>query len=202
MNEEDQLNEGHPLFRELRSEHFWHCTTATIYRQILADGFVKPNDGSIRKFKEGACEALGGVALFDFHTEPMERVLSEKLNWSGFLNCGGAATVAIGFLAVDLPGKLTRYPDNLNSTGKMAIPWVEVCHQGSIPLSAATRFLVICRAHFLHFIAGDSLSEQRLGLVEAEFSKVIRDWNSGQEPLRERIQNLNAQLKASRATKK
>ena len=135
------IEANHPLFRELRSDFLWHCTSPQEYRQIVKDGFIKPNDGRVQKWGNHpyACQELGGVSLFDFITEPEEKVLNQSIKWRQFLGCARPLTVIIGIKKSLLSGKLIRYPDSLTNTTGNVIPWVEVCHCGSIPITATAK---------------------------------------------------------------
>lgn len=169
------LYEGHRLFGHLRTG-LWHCTSPAEYRQIRAEGAIKPNDGRVKKWGDCkyACQELGAVSLFDFGTHPEVKVLNQQMKWIDFLRLTGPFTVIIGLDRARTPGKLIPYPENKKGTSGTVIPWVEVCHCGPIPLSAATKYLLVCQTDLSVFqVIEGELTEARLGEAESEFQQRI-----------------------------
>lgn len=166
------LHSGHPLFRELRNGLLWHCTCRENFIQIRTDGFIKFNQGRA-KWGPYACQELGGVSLFDFTTQPEDRVIESLHKWQQFLGCGKTVTIVIGLERKLLPGALTSYPDNCKDTTGNVIPWVEVCHQGNIPVSAIATYLLVCAVDF-SFYKHKTLNERILDKVQTEFAGVAQ----------------------------
>ena len=166
------LHSAHPLFRELRNGLLWHCTSRENFTQILTDGFIKFNQGRA-KFGPYACQELGGVSLFDFTAESEERVIESLHKWQQFLRCGKTVTIVMGLERKRLPGGLTPYPENGKNTTGNVIPWVEVCHQGNVPVSAITTYLLVCPADY-SFHKHKTLNAEILDKVQMEFADVAR----------------------------
>jgi hypothetical protein len=68
-----------------------------------------------------------------------------------------------------LPGRLTPYPENKESTTGNVIPYVEVCHCGAIPMSAVVSYLLLCAVDYRGFKKLAVLDEQSLTKAETEF---------------------------------
>ncbi len=166
------LHSGYPLFRELRNGLLWHCTSREKIIQIHLDGFIKFNQGRA-KFGPYACQELGGVSLFDFTTQPENLVIESLHKWEQFLRCGKTVTIVMGLDRKLLPGALTPYPDNCKKTTGNVIPWVEVCHQGNIPVSAITAYLLVCAVDY-SFHKHKTLNAEILGKAQTEFAEVAR----------------------------
>ena len=185
MSDSTEIQAGHPLFEELRNGLLWHRTEDC--RQIQSDGLIKPNDGRIDRWgKPYACQELGGISLFDFTTEPEERVLGEAFKWQQFLGDVEPVTVLLGIERSKLPDKLIRYPESKRGTTGNVIPWVEVCHCGPIPTSAIVSYLLVCPVDYRRFKKIESLTEQVLSRVEAEFGPIVRAERKRQEALFQR----------------
>jgi hypothetical protein len=92
MNDAREIHSAHPLFRELRNGLLWHCTSPAEYLQIRTCGFIKPNSSTDGKYGRlpSACQALGGISLFDFTTESEARVLDTPDKWQQFLGCASS----------------------------------------------------------------------------------------------------------------
>jgi len=144
----------HPLLIELRRARLlWHCTSVQVLWQIVADGEITPNNGRIAKWgtRPSACQALGGVSLFDFTTPTEAQVLKSSIHWRPFLYGAPPVTVVIGLERRRLSGRLIPYPENrdatsLDRTGAEIlgpIPHVETCHCGSISVLAIQRVLLV-----------------------------------------------------------
>jgi hypothetical protein len=171
MSEGKEINSDHPLWRELRNGLLWHRTSATDYRQIRAEGFIKPNDGRVNRWGGPyACQQLGGVSLFDFSSQPEDLIFGEVHKWRPFLGNAGPVTVFLGLEKGRLPGKLSPYPENKEGTTGNVIPWVEVCHCGAIPISAATSYLLVCAVDYRGFRKFGVLDEQSMLKAEAELA--------------------------------
>jgi hypothetical protein len=133
MNNFTEMDAEHPLFKELRNGLLWHRTSPDDYRQIRIDAAIKANDGRINRWgQKYACQQLDAVSLFDFTTEPEEKVLFEADKWHSFLGEFDPVTVLLGMDRDKLTGKLIPYPQNKEGTTGNVIPWVEVCHCGPI----------------------------------------------------------------------
>jgi hypothetical protein len=185
MSGSTEIQAGHPLFEEVRNGLLWHRTEDC--REIQSDGLIKPNDGRIDRWgKPYACQELGGISLFDFTTEPEERVLGEAFKWQQFLGDVDPVTVLLGIERSKLPSKLIRYPESKQGTTGNVIPWVEVCHCGPISTSAIVSYLLVCPVDYRRFKKIESLTEQMLSRVEAEFSPIVRAERERQEALFQR----------------
>jgi len=171
MSDATEIYAGHPLWRELRNGLLWHRTSTTDYRQIRADGLIKPNDGRVDRWGgKYACQQLGGVSLFDFTSQPEDLIFGEVHKWSPFLSHSGPVTVLLGLEKSKLPGRLTPYPENKEGTTGNVIPYVEVCHCGAIPISAAISYLLVCAVDYRGFKKLDSLNEQSLAKAEIDLA--------------------------------
>ncbi len=172
MNERAEIHAGHPLWRELRNGLLWHRTSTNDYRKIQADKCIKPNDGRSNRWGTSyACQELGAVSLFDFTTQPEEKVLDDAIKWQQFLGDVGPVTVLLGFLKEKLLSRLIPYPDNKRGTTGAVIPWVEVCHCGLMPISGVVSYLLVCATDYRRFRKINSLDEQTLSLAEKEFGQ-------------------------------
>lgn len=138
------MTKEHPLFLELCNGLLWHRTSAECLRKIRQDGFIKPGGDGVDRWGQYVCLQLNGVSLFDFTSEGEEKVLREFVKWRQFLGDKSPVTVYLGMKPESLNDSLVRYPENKNrtTTGNI-IPWVEVCHCGSIPTSAIVSYLLI-----------------------------------------------------------
>ena len=114
MRDMDWLTASHPLFLELRKNLLWHCTSVNEFKQIQRDAYIKPNDGSARKWghRLTACQQFDAVSLFDFATEPADKVLSACPQWHQFLSCDTPLTIILGIEPSRITGRLVRYPEN------------------------------------------------------------------------------------------
>ena len=178
------IEAGHPLFEQLRNGMLWHTTSPQYYRQICTDGLIKPNDGRIDRWKKAyTCQQLGAVSLFDFTTEPEDKVIGENFKWQQFLGDFDPVTVMLGIERSKLSGRLIPYPESKQGTTGNVIPWVEVCHCGPIPTSAIVSYLLVCPVDYRQFKKTQSLTEQMLLRVEAEFHPIVRAERERQEAL-------------------
>src|SRR2546423_7625682 len=88
-----------PLLLQLRRGGLlWHCTSVGAFREILGDTAITPNEGRISKWgpKPSACQALGGISLFDFTNPTESQVLETALHWRPFLAGAPPVTVVVG----------------------------------------------------------------------------------------------------------
>lgn len=174
MSNSTEIYADHPLFREIRNGLLWHRTSADEYRHIWSDGAITPNDGRIDRWgKPYACQQLGGISLFDFSTEPEEKVLWEAFKWQQFLGDCDPVTILLGLDREKLTGRLIPYPQNKEGTTGNVIPWVEVCHCGSISVSAVTSYLLVCPIDYCQFKKASALDEMALNEVEREFQPLV-----------------------------
>ena len=152
----------------------WHCTSALEFRQIKADGLIKPSDGS-HKWGRHACQQNGAVPLFDFTTPTLDIIFEDHMlqKWPQFLGCAKPLTMVLGLDKAQLPGELIPYPRNKEGNNGNIIPWVEVCHRGAIPFSAIARYLLICAIDYSRFYPSDNLDDVILSRVEKEFAAAI-----------------------------
>ncbi len=141
------------LLTELMKDTLWHCTSKSAFGQILADGVIQVNDGRVKKWgnRPHACQFLGAVCLFDFHTPTHQQVRDTIDRWQDFIFCSPPVTVVIGLTRYRLPGRLIRYPATRDLTSLEAtgcgivgpIPHVEVCHPGSIPTNMISHVILV-----------------------------------------------------------
>jgi hypothetical protein len=109
-----------------------------------------------------ACQAIGAVSLFDFERSPEQLVLEGSLKWRQFLTRAKPVTVIMGLSRAQLPCELIHYKDT--TTGNF-IHEVEVCHCGTIPVSAITTHLLVSASNdsifqkFSHPITPSQLAE-------------------------------------------
>lgn len=175
MDNSREIYAEHPVFKELRNGLLWHRTSVEDYRLIQEDGVIKPNDGRVDRWeKPYACQQLGAVSLFDFTTQPEEKVLWEAIKWQQFLGDFSPVTVFLGLQRTKLTGRLIPYPDNKEGTTGNVIPWVEVCHCGPIPTSTVISYLLVCPVDYTQFRKLEILSEQTLSKIEKEFAPIVK----------------------------
>lgn len=197
MNDSRDLNADHPLWLELRNGLLWHRTSPAEYRQILAEGFIKPNDGRINRWGgKYACQQLGGISLFDFTTQSESLVLGEYIKWRQFLGDARPVTVLMGFDRNKLPGRLIPYPENKNGTTGNVIPYVEICHCGSIPVAAIVAHLLICSGDYGLFRKVGVLDDQTLAEAEAAFAPIVSQQNRQHAAM---VEKMNAILQSPEA---
>lgn len=171
---------GHPLFTELRNGLLWHCTSPQAFRQITADGFLKPVEGNASRWgsRPYACQTLGAICLFDFTSESEERVLDTANRWQQFVGAERPATVILGMEGGRLPGRLVRYPETRDATPRNSggpIPWVEVCHVGRIPVSAIAKHVLVYPVDYGVFRVCCNLDERTLLSIEREFAELLAE---------------------------
>src|SRR5256885_7979807 len=94
-----------PIFHELRNGLLWHCTSPEEFTQIRKDGLIRFNDCRDLKYGEYACHELGGVSLFDFTSETVQRVIESSNRWEQFLGCARPVTLMLGLDSSLLPGR-------------------------------------------------------------------------------------------------
>jgi hypothetical protein len=143
---------------------------------MRTEGFIKPNDGRVQKWgpNPSACQQLGGISLFDFSTEPIEKVLGEANKWQQFLGCARPLTVVLGLERTRLTVRLMPYPENKEDTTGPVIPWVEVCASGDIPITAVKTHILVCSVDLGRFYVHQALSESTLSKAEEEFETLLR----------------------------
>ncbi len=176
MDDEREIRSAHPLFRELRNGLLWHCTSPKEYFEIRACGFIKPNEAPDGKYgrQPSACQALGGVSLFDFTAQSEAQILEPRDKWQQFLGCAEPLTLILGINRNRLCGRLVAYPEIRDITRPLKctdpIPWVEVCHQGCIPVSAITSYLLVCAADYRVFKKLQTINKNRLNRTVSEYA--------------------------------
>ena len=180
MNDARKIYSGHPLFRELRNGLLWHCTSPEEYLQIRACGFIKPNNSLGGKYGRlrSACQALDGVSLFDFTTEPETLVLGTADKWQQFLGCAKPHTIILGLKRDNMLGKVVPYPKNRDITNSLncsgPIPWVEVCHCGQIQISSIAFYLLVYAFDYNQFKKFEILNEADINHAVTEYTVVVR----------------------------
>lgn len=161
----------------------------------MADGAIKPNDGSLPSSYETSIDIghagyrLGGVCLFDFDTAPLDDVHWAAQHWHQFLSCFHPATVvlelnrqnlAAGAL-IEQDGPSWKPPPHQPPGSRSPhyprwIPHVEAWYKGPIQLGAVSRILVF-RA-----FSGDKYEE--VGAVDNAVTTVERlaaEWAADDE---------------------
>jgi hypothetical protein len=187
MNNFHEMGAEHPLLQALRNGLLWHCTSAKSFRQIHSDGFLNPVTGTTNRWGKRAygCQSLGGICLFDFTSQPMDRILESANKWAPFVVREKPFTVIVGMDRQQLPGKLVPYPENRdispnNSSGP--IPWVEVCHCGPIPVSAFTSHVLVCGRDWSQFSGHQRLDEQTLAKYQRDHD-ILKEFGQNGEPI-------------------
>lgn len=204
MHDFSELNADHALFKELRNGLLWHCTCPKRFHQIRADGFIKPNDGRMKNLgtRPQACQQFGAISLFDFTTEAEARILQVADKWHSFLGYASPLTVIIGMPEQQLPGKLVRYPENRDRTPDAIgpIPWVEVCHCGSIPVPAIAKYVLVYSGDYSQFrvFEHDKLDESVLLRSQKEFEELARVKHLESAEAAEEIMEFNKRLAKAR----
>jgi hypothetical protein len=90
-----------------------------------------------------------------------------------------------------LPGRLVAYPENRDITPSECsgpIPWVEVCHFGSIPVSAIASHLLVCAVDYSRFRKLQALDKTTLDRAETEYAEAVQAENEERAKL---IKNMN-----------
>jgi hypothetical protein len=129
-----------------------HGTSADNYRLILSSGGIRWNDGEF-PFSFGAsplsnCYDLGAISLFDFETPSPETIFDalSQMKWETVLFRHRPA-ILLGIRRKDLPGQLIKYAEAKRRCGLGGIiPHIEVCHVGTIPISAVFQTIVASRS--------------------------------------------------------
>jgi hypothetical protein len=139
------------IFGELRGHGaLWHRTSIGALRKILESGGIRPNDGS---FPNSYCQSelsygrlRKAVSLFDFDSEPVDRVLGEECTWGQFLTDCGRVTVIIELdrEALARSGRL-ELPKEIVAQGSVVIPAVEAVYHGIVSISAFRGCLAVLR---------------------------------------------------------
>jgi len=163
----ERLSEILPVLRGAGS--LWHRTSVASLKKIEAHGAIEPNTGQFPTTYDQSeisyGRYLGAVCLFDFDSEREDDVLFHALNWVGFLQDQGVATVLIRLDRDELSDEnLLFHPDIQKSLSPpsgqledmllvtnqhgeqcspMVIPRVEVLHTGRIPFDAFQEYLLI-----------------------------------------------------------
>lgn len=147
----ETIDSTHPLLRELQAGEFWHCTRPDSFAAIRADAAIIPNSGkNPLDPRPSAAQFMNAVSLFDWLAPSWSEVVNRSDMWGYFGH--RPLSIAIGLDPDRLPGEIVRYPDtrdltSFEATGRSIcgpFQFVEVFHVGRIPLTAATRLLVIC----------------------------------------------------------
>lgn len=200
MNNAREIHSAHPLYRALRNGLLWHCTSPQEYLQIRTCGFIKPNPSPVGKYGRlpSACQALDGVSLFDFESQPETRVLESRDKWQQFLGCAEPLTIILGLNLDRLPGRVVRYPELRDITRPLnctdPIPWVEVCHCGQIPIFAIARYLLVCAVDYCRFEKLENLGDTDLHQAEILYAKAA--WGRNRKQLDVSKINQSAEFKA------
>lgn len=203
--ETPRLDLGPPeLWKKLRG-HMWHATSFKSAREIVASAAIR-HDMNRDGFKNGYCRVNGGVSLFDF-SDTEERIADQSHNWQSWLGhqryIRGRAVVWFRINREAVRDSVKSVADTgaaWHAGGHHAnkyIPYVEVCHAGSIPLSAIDGSLVISSANnalFEWVPPGDAMLAEivRLettmpelpppGPLELALEQVTRDLIEGRKP--------------------
>lgn len=123
--------------KELDNELLWHATSSAAFKEILADGFLRPTplDKPTWHVQGHACQSLGAVALFDFAALRNPDNAFCVMKSEGLLT-RYKPTIIIGIART---GKVITYPETRDLANSPQIhgpiPYVEVCRVGPIPVS-------------------------------------------------------------------
>ncbi|MEO8427361.1 MAG: hypothetical protein ABI651_09645 [Verrucomicrobiota bacterium] len=96
----------------------------------------------------------------------MEQILETANDWQQFVWDKNPVTIIMGLDRALLADRLVPYPENKVNTRGNVIPYVEVCHRGTIPLCAAMRYLLVCHVDCFKFYPEEVLTQERLAEVE------------------------------------
>lgn len=123
----------------------WHRTNIEGLAGILADGAIRPSDGSFkRRYMGGLCSLKGGVCLFDFDKAKMADICQAAVHWEHILREHGPSTVLLRINPEELDSAKIRSSNYgaLSETGISAnfIPYVEAYHVGPIPVGCVDAF--------------------------------------------------------------
>jgi hypothetical protein len=161
----------------------YHRTSVESLGGILATGFVFPN---VDRFVFTTCQSqnsygrlCGAVCLFDFDTEPLDRIWMYLGDWASLLTDMGPATVLIEIAREKLdasklllPGSITgnacprvTLPDGSYGCPVVA-PWVEAVYHEPVPVSAFHRYVVVR--------AGGEYEHRRLAHVPGALKRIIK----------------------------
>jgi len=145
---------------------------------------------------------LGGISLFDFSTDPIDRIFEHLDRWHQFLGCASPTTVVLGMPKSRLQGELVPYPKNrdLTPTALGPIPFVEVCHIGAIPTSAIASCLIVSARNYSRFqkLECGKLDGISFKDLLAKFESSGELQNSDVSDVEGRIREFNRSLDASR----
>ena len=129
-----------------------HGTSIDNYRLILSSGGIQWNAGefpsSFPQSSRSNCYELHAISLFDFETPSTENIFDtlSQMKWETVLFRYRPA-ILLGIRREDLPGKLIQYAEAKRRCGLGGIiPHIEVCHIGTIPISAVFQTIVACRS--------------------------------------------------------
>lgn len=142
------MNPDDSLFHELATG-LCHCTSLKGYRDILSDGFIRPNDGtfpySFPQSENSCCRMLDSVSLFDFETAPTEQIFDRRFhpNWSPFIFAHRPVTVILKIWRDVVDDRLISSNEaNKRTGGGVVIRPVEACYPGPIPIDGVRGAIV------------------------------------------------------------
>lgn len=134
-----------------------HTTSLDAFRKIVESEAILPNDGSFgHKYPQSnnsIAKLSGAISLFDLYSETESNVLDmDGLKWFHFFIDHSPTTIILEVDRTKLdPNKLFNASkvawDYYKESGKKlfptAIPYVEVCHRGLIPLNCVTKYYAV-----------------------------------------------------------
>lgn len=136
------MNPDDSLFHELATG-LCHCTSLKGYRDIISDGFIRPNEGafpySFPQSQNSCCRKLDSVSLFDFETAPTEQIFDSLVhaNWSPFVFAHRPVTVVLKIRRGAVGDRLIDSNEANRRTGGGVVIWpVEACYPDPIPVEA------------------------------------------------------------------
>jgi len=152
------LNDAKDALKIFRRENcLLHTTSQDAFRKIVESDAILPNDGSFgHKYPQSnhsIAKISGAISLFDLYSETETNVLDmEGLKWFHFFIDHSPTTIILEIDRTKLdPNKLFNASkvawDYFKSSERKllptAIPYVEVCHSGLIPLNCVTKYYAV-----------------------------------------------------------
>lgn len=145
------------IFR--RENCLLHTTSQDAFRKIVESGAILPNNGSFehkyRQSNHSIAKLSGAISLFDLYSESESNVLDmDGLKWFHFFIDHSPTTIILEIdrtkLESDKLFNASKVAWDYYKSSEMkllptAIPYVEVCHRGLIPLYCVTKFYAVVK---------------------------------------------------------
>ncbi|WP_165765573.1 hypothetical protein [Burkholderia puraquae] len=186
-----------PVLRQ--PDTLWHRTDIAGLKSILADGAIRPNDGTIPSqytTSEDVGHAgyrFGGVCLFDFHSPALDDVYWAAQHWHQFFSQCHPLTIVFEIARDRLneaalilqSGKCWMpplyHPPRGGAHYPRWIPYVEAWHRGPISLQDARRILAFRSG------SDDKFDQVEIGTeTSSDVERLAAEWTASCEAKRAR----------------